>query len=251
LFNPFGESPLLPRRLRPFFYPFRRYYYPLLGKSIELPEAEASARLLYPRLIDQNDKVVEVGARTGGGSLLLSELANHVYSFEPLKFSFWMLRHNTKNCRNVTSYNLAVGDRDRSVLLNLPGREQADFPYVASVKKLADYDYDRHQNAMMVRLDSFPFPLKPTALVIDCEGFEAEVLQGAKGLIPSLKTILVETHRLADGSETFNLVESRIEQFSSDRLDLNTSFIDAENRRWILATSDEQSRVVLLGPRFE
>jgi len=231
---------LIPRRLRPFFHPYRRYYYPLLRKSIELPEPEASARLLYPRFIDHTDNVIEVGARTGGGSLILSKLANQVYSFEPVKFSFKMLRHNTGNCRNVTSYNLAAGDRDCSVLLNLPVREQGDFPYVASVKQLANYDYCRHQKAKMVRLDSFPFRLKPTALVVDCEGFEEEVLQGAEGLIPSLKTILVETHKLADGSETFESVKTRIARVSPSRLNMNTSFTDTEGLRWILATSNEQ-----------
>lgn len=223
---------MIPRRLRPLIHPLRHYYYPLIGKRIELPQSETSARLLYPKFINSTDNVIEVGARTGGGTLLLSELANHVYSFEPIRFSFRMLRQNTRKCQNVTSYNYAVGNMNGEATLNLPiGQEH---PYVASTKKLIGYEYRRRQRVKMLKLDDVSFPLKPTSLVIDCEGHEAEVLDGAKNLLPNLRNVLIETHTLSDGTETLPAVRSKLAKYANI-FEIDTSFVDEERQRWILA----------------
>ena len=227
---------MIPRRLRPVFYPLRRYYYPIIGKSIELPEPERSAGLLYSRFVDSDDVVIEVGARIGGSTLLLSDLVNHVYSFEPVGFSFRMLKEFTRNRPNVTACNFAVGDRNGLIVLNLPPEQ--DFPYVASIKRLAGYEYQRIERARMIKLDDFHFSLKPTALIVDCEGNEAEVLDGAKLLIPKLKTILIETHELSDGSETEETVRAKLLKYGKF-FKVNTSFVDRDGRAWILALNNK------------
>ncbi|MGI0084616.1 MAG: FkbM family methyltransferase, partial [Nitrososphaerales archaeon] len=171
--------------------------------------------------------------------LLLSELANHVYSFEPIRFSFRMLRMNTRKCQNVTLYDSAVSNLDGKLTLNLPVGEQC--PYVASTKKILGYEYRGQQSAKTVKLDDLVFPMKPTSLVVDCEGHEAEVLDGARTLLPKLRNIIVETHTLSDGSETLPVVKSILSEHS-DIFEIDTSFVDKERQSWILAKSLLQRR---------
>lgn len=230
-----GAKGMIPRRLRSTLYPLRRYYYPIIRRNIQPPQPEGSARLLYQNYISRDDIVVEVGARIGGGTLLLSELAGHVYSFEPVKFSFRMLKMYAGGRENVSLFNLAVGDRNIRTLINLP--ETQDFPFVASIKKLADFEYRQRQKVVMVKLDDILFPLEPTSLIVDCEGSEIEVLLGAKSLLRKLRTVLIETHRLSDGSETLERVVSILSKASDYfSFDVRKDFVDEDGRTWVIAS---------------
>ena len=66
-----------------FLKPLARHFYPYYLRLIGGPPPETEGLTLYPRFVLPSDVVIEVGARIGGGTLLLSNLAKHVYSFEP------------------------------------------------------------------------------------------------------------------------------------------------------------------------
>lgn len=229
-------SKIIPDSLKPWVYRFRPYYLPLIGRSYSTPEPEDSAAQLYPDLIESSDVVVEVGAYLGGGTLYLSNLAKYVYSFEPVRMHFIMLRVNTRKCNNVSVINSAVGNENGYDIINLRKRNHASI--AASLSKLANAEYDSTEKVKLTKLDDFDFKRKPTVLIIDCEGFEREVLRGAEQTIPTLRLILIETHTLADGLRTTSEVETQLAQFSK-ALEVSSRLVDAGGRfgleQWILA----------------
>jgi len=227
---------MIPDFLKPWVYPLRPYYFPIIGKSLPKPEPEDSANQLYPDLIKSSDVVVEVGAYLGGGTLLLSNLAKYVYSFEPVRMHFIMLRINTRKGNNVSIINSAVGNENGYGIINLHRRNHATIG--ASLRKVAKAEYNTTEKVKLIKLDNFAFKLKPTVLVIDCEGYEREVLRGAEQTIPTLRLVLIETHTLADGSGTALEVETELVKFSK-ALKVSSRLVNAGGRsgfeQWILA----------------
>ena len=194
----------LPRPLRRFVNILRRS--PLLSIVFGGRPMEGAVGRLYFRLINQDDVVVEVGARMGDATRTLAKIAKHVYSFEPSKSSFLVLKATTGMHRNVDVYNLALSDHSGD---NYLYRDRG-FSGVASLKKLNDVRYVSQEKVAVRTLDEISFRLLPTALIVDCEGSEYEVLRGGRKLLPNLRRVLVETHVLSDGSSTLSSVQEEL-----------------------------------------
>ena len=214
---------MIPKFLKPYAKPFLPYYLRL----IKTRQPERSGLTLYPRYVLPSDIVIEVGARIGGGTLLLSNLAKHVYSFEPNPNSFRCLKACTNKKSNVTIFQSGCGDENGEALLNL--LENDKLSYQASIKTRKGVKYDRKEKIKIIKLDDLEFDLKPTILILDCEGFEMEVLKGAKKRLNEIKKVLVEFHRLSDGTSTLQSVISELKDFN-----INTNVWPG----WVVATKN-------------
>ena len=100
-----------------------------------------------------SDVVIEVGTNIGGGTLLLSSLAKHVYSFEPNPHSFRFLEAFTKKNRNVTLFQYGCGAENMETTLNL--MEDNKLTNLASIKNRNDVQYDRKEKIKIIKLDVF------------------------------------------------------------------------------------------------
>ena len=157
--------------------------------------------------------------------LLLSNLAKHVYSFEPNPSSFRFLKAFTKKKSNVTIFQCGCGAENGEALLNL--LENDKLSNLASIKNRKDVKFTRKEKIKIIKLDDFEFDLKPTMLIIDCEGYEIEVLKGAKKILDETDKVLVELHTLLDGKSTLELVISELEDYN-----INTNVCPG----WFVAT---------------
>ncbi len=206
-----------------------RYLYSI---SRGVPSAEPAFQKIAP-WISPADVVVEVGAARGGGTLLLSSLARHVFVFEPNRYSYRVLRHFTKDRSNVSTFNVAVGAKQGIARLNMVAGEAA--AYGCSIRRLEGLTYQGHLDARMVRLDDMKFPIAPSVLIIDCEGYEGEVLQGAGDLLHKVRMLFVETHVTSDGHNTLPDVLSRLEE-----VHMMTSVFSSEDElSWVSGTRPE------------
>jgi FkbM family methyltransferase len=159
--------------------------------------------------IRPSDVVVEVGAARGGGTLFLSSRARHVYAFEPNKYSYRILRHFTTGRPNISTFNVAVGSSRGVARLNMVADEATS--YACSIRVLEGLEYRGHMDVPVVRLDDVEFPVTPSVLIIDCEGYEYEVLAGAKHLLDKVRSVFIETHVLSGGEGTLDRVRSQVE----------------------------------------
>ena len=144
---------------------------------------------IYDRLSEfipsKDDVVVDIGAQCGDFSLLCASYygVKEVHSFEPLAGNFEKLETNIKlnKADQVIAYNFAVGSTNSIEKIYWDG------------DMMCKSETNNFENITVKTLDSFK--LHPTILKIDVEGFELDVLGGAKETIMGEKPkIILEVH---------------------------------------------------------
>jgi len=133
----------------------------------------------------------DVGSNIGVYSVLISEEINvNIYAFEPHPETYTLLKENLKiNLRNnVYAENVALGNYNGIVHFS-------NSPY-SSVNKVMINSGSDGITVNHISLDEFIFINKiiPDIVKIDVEGYEAEVIEGLKNNISSIKFIFVETN---------------------------------------------------------
>lgn len=148
------------------------------------------------------DLVFDVGANIGQFSSELRSVGykGRIVSFEPLTIAYTEL---AKASRNDPAWSVhqrcAIGDQDGEIEINISGNSVSSsvLPMTELCSTTAvDAAYVGSEKVMIRRLDSvatdyfaasnFPF------LKIDTQGFEWQVLDGAKGILPEIRGVLCE-----------------------------------------------------------
>ncbi len=196
------------------------------------PRPEKSAIDLYSCHISESDIVVEAGANMGIGTQILSDLSAKVYAFEPNPYSFRLLKHFARNAKNVVLFNTALGDHLGQAWLHL-GYDASLSSAADSLKKMSGVRYTNAVKVSMTTIDSNNLNPAPTCFVLDCEGSEVEVLLGGEKRISSklVKTILVETHILQDGSSTLADVKNLLSKYYYEM----SEYVDSDGIPWVIA----------------
>lgn len=136
--------------------------------------------------ISEGDIVFDVGASIGDFAVQASKLAEKVYSFEPSKEAFSLLKENIKlnGCKNVLAFNFGLGgengvktffvDASRGVISRAKISKVSDF---LRMKKISRIDF----------------------LKLDCEGAEFEILYSLKRkFLKSVRYIAMEYHEISE-----------------------------------------------------
>ena len=120
--------------------------------------------------------VIDVGAWCGTWSKAIEPFAKRVIAFEPDRVHFTCLERNcTINC---TPMNMAVGSSNKNVSLTKDNFTQA--------KRV-----EEEGNITMVTVDSYEYT-DIDLIKIDVEGYEMEVLKGAKNTLANTQYLMVE-----------------------------------------------------------
>lgn len=149
---------------------------------------------------EKGDIVLDVGAQCGDFSFLCSKVYNagKVYAFEPLNANFKILERivEINGISNIDTYNAAIGNSDGKLSLNIGGDG-----HMGTV-----LDTGTIEMVNVMRLDSKSFE-KIDLLKIDVEGFEMEVLQGARNTINEhLPKLIIEIHTHLLKKEVINFL---------------------------------------------
>jgi len=162
----------------------------------------------FHRAMARPGVIVDAGAHDGKLTLPLAALPGaRVIAFEPLPPAFQRLRAAASTAGgDITLRSEALSDRQGSVTLSVPrvaGQAQEEW---ASIAK--DYDVIRAADPRLEAIDRWVVPTLPldvlrlndvTAMKIDVEGAEEEVLRGAMATLrrcrPVLSIEIEERHR--------------------------------------------------------
>lgn len=148
----------------------------------------------------KDNDIIDAGIFTGDTSLPLSKLTSaNVYAFEPFEESYEVLNKNIKDndIGNIVPVKKSLGNIDGTRSLYLTGR---NLQGITSDKDFRKYDVELKVNE--TKIDTFVKEnnLNVGFIVVDIEGAELDLLDGAKNTIMTQKPILTISiyHRLKD-----------------------------------------------------
>ncbi|CAK0781270.1 FkbM family methyltransferase [Gammaproteobacteria bacterium] len=144
--------------------------------------------------------IVDVGANTGQFTVASAKLIPGVciYSFEPQPACIAVLERNLSSLDNVTLHPLALGEAEGEVLFNLNTHSHS-----SSFLQLAD----AHRAAFPQAQETKRIPVKvstldlvfgenrlerPVLLKLDVQGYETQVLSGAKTTLQQVDYVVLE-----------------------------------------------------------
>ena len=143
-------------------------------------------------LIENKGIILDVGANIGITAIPMARKFNaaRIYAFEPISHNFNNLNRVIKlfGVKNVTSQKVALGEFAAEVEMVTPVQGGV---IKQGLSKINDHDTPgRLEKVKIINLDSIPFKGKVTAIKIDVEGHELQVLKGAGKILSKDKPII-------------------------------------------------------------
>lgn len=135
------------------------------------------------------DIAIDVGAHVGFWSWDMAQQFKRVYSFEPAPDTYDCLVKNVAEMGNVTTAQIAIGDRSGKVIINDDDRPKHKDPKGNTGSRWVMPIKEDAEGVPMIPLDSLNFEALDF-LKIDVEGFELQVLQGARELIAQFRPVI-------------------------------------------------------------
>lgn len=188
------RNKLLEKLPRKYQLNIERFYLCYCVKNYVKTEAKFFKKLCNPNLAS-----LDIGANLGVLTLFLSKYSYHVYCFEPIPSLCTYIRKKYEGC-NVTVENCALGDEMGEFYLYIPIVGNTKYESRASLNLNANHEYIHGKKVdniekIKVKLKKLDdFQLKNVGFIkIDVEGFEYEVLKGARETIKSnMPNIFIE-----------------------------------------------------------
>jgi len=179
--------------------------------------------------INENDFVIDIGANIGETLLNFAKVnsTGHCLGFEPVPYIFEKLKHNIglNNFKNITIENLAISDIEEDLSFYFPTNNNSGGISLSKSNEKAD------QIVKAITLDSYVEDKKLDSIdfiKIDVEGFEYNVLKGAKQTIikyrPKMFIELGNNILLRQGSSSQQVVKF-LESYSYQITNVNTQAI--------------------------
>ena len=175
---------------------------------------------LFTILISDDDIVLDIGSYIGLHTLTLSNLAKHVYSFEPQPLIYECLSKTLakKHLYNVSLFNIALSNKEEDSFIHTNNNGDA------SLAGIRDNLFNQMFPCKLKPLDSYQFD-KVDFIKIDVEGSEWDLIAGAtQTIIKHRPTIILETFKTKKNIEKLN-------EFCSV-FSYTNSYISADN--WLL-----------------
>lgn len=155
-----------------------------IGQRIALGKYEPYLTKLILKNIGINSTVVDVGANIGYYAVLLADKVKNVWAVEPEEKTFKILTKNSEGLKNVSLVKAAAGNKDGVIELEVSKENYGDHrinppksPFDPTGASKGDL-----MQCKCIRLDNL-VKEKTDLMKIDVQGWESEVIGGAKELI--------------------------------------------------------------------
>ncbi|MEQ9484534.1 FkbM family methyltransferase [Coleofasciculus sp. F4-SAH-05] len=170
--------------------------------SASSPDSDLNQEMgfLKEKLIEPGDVIFECGTHHGWTTLLLSKWVGdtgQVVGFEINHHNAQIAKQNMElnSINNVTIEQKATGASEGKVRMFRKSNASVTPKNTISWGMIKNLIYGV-EDVEMISLDSYAQQrnIKPTLLKIDVEGYEAEVLKGAKNILESTPKLEIEIH---------------------------------------------------------
>ena len=165
------------------------YYLPndkYIGQRVALEKYEPYETELILRQAKKGDVVVDVGANIGYYTVLLADKVGKkgkIYAFEPDLANFEILEKNIKanKLENIVAIKAAVGSKQGKLKLYKSEENYGDHRLYGKEKGIEEVKIVKLDDVIKEKID---------LIKIDTQGWEPEVIEGAKKIIEKWKPIM-------------------------------------------------------------
>ena len=196
------------------YLPFRLYHRIRCYKYAKYRSPELS---LISNLVKNTQNSIDIGANLGLFTFFMSRASKHVFAFEPNPYPLENLKGLVDS--NVTVLPIALGNNDGPVEIKIPHHRKGWSSNGASLafKEIND---GKIINIQCRKLDSLN--IENIGLIkIDVEGFEIEVIRGAKDTILKNKPIMIIENEIVHTKDT-NELFTIMNEFGYDKYICNS-----------------------------
>jgi FkbM family methyltransferase len=174
-------------KLKKLLIPTNLYLKILVKKNLKKGESELH---FLPFMTDKNKDSVDIGANKGVFTYILSKMSNKVYAFEPNPKMYSILKD--AKIKNALTYQVALSDKSGIAELLVPMNEKTNkfSNQGASLSKVKVSGANKSVQVEEKTLDSYKFN-NIGFIKIDVEGYEMQVLNGAKNTLLKNKPVLM------------------------------------------------------------
>jgi FkbM family methyltransferase len=168
-------------------------------------------------LVKNNQNSIDIGANLGLFTFFMSRASKHVFAFEPNPYPLENLKGLVDS--NVTVLPIALGNNDGPVEIKIPHHRKGWSSNGASLASKEIND-GKIINIQCRKLDSLN--IENIGLIkIDVEGFEIEVIRGAKDTILKNKPIMIIENEIVHTKDT-NELFTTMNEFGYDKYICNS-----------------------------
>ena len=196
------------------YLPFRLYHRIRCYKYAKYRSPELS---LISNLVNSTQNSIDIGANLGLFTFFMSRASKHVFAFEPNPYPLENLKGLVDS--NVTVLPIALGNNDGPVEIKIPHHRKGWSSNGASLASKEIND-GKIINIQCRKLDSLN--IENIGLIkIDVEGFEIEVIKGAKDTILKNKPIMIIENEIVHTKDT-NELFTTMNDFGYDKYICNS-----------------------------
>lgn len=189
--------------------------------------------------------LIEIGANVGTETVSLSNLnkSYNVHAFEPLETNYNYLEKIKKenNYANLHLYKFLVSDKEGTANFKIPDENNSGSGYIARKKEVDT------KNLQVITLDKKLAHISScSAIIIDVEGYEINVIRGSRNIIKKHKPFLImevnplfveKRANLSVASLYQELLDLGYESFYIDKMKLTKieiqNFKVRSNKNWV------------------
>ena len=196
------------------YLPFRLYHRIRCYKYAKYRSPELS---LISNLVKSTQNSIDIGANLGLFTFFMSRASKHVFAFEPNPYPLENLKGLVDS--NVTVLPIALGNNDGPVEIKIPHHRKGWSSNGASLASKEIND-GKIINIQCRKLDSLN--IENIGLIkIDVEGFEIEVIRGAKETILKNKPVMIIENEIVHTKDT-NELFTTMNEFGYDKYICNS-----------------------------
>ena len=213
-----------------------KYFLNNLGLELKYYNLNNSFNFRLKHFLDLKDIdcVLDVGANSGQFSQNLRRIGykRQIISFEPILSAFNELKKNSTKDKKWDVFNFALGDSEKESEINISQNSLSSS--ILNMKKEhlisePKSKYIRREKIQIKKLDGLNEILKNynnIYLKIDTQGYEENILNGAKSLIKSIKGLQLEmsVYPMYEGQLLFNKFFEKLENLDFELWDIERTF---------------------------
>lgn len=144
--------------------------------------------------------IIHIGAHYGQEYDIYKVLKVPIIFFEPLNNNYCVLKNKIKDDSNVQTFQCALGNENKTVIMNVETANNGQSSSVLKPKKhLEQYPhitFDSTEEVHMFRLDDLDINFSDFNFInIDVQGYELEVFKGAEKTLHNIDYIISEINR--------------------------------------------------------